>query len=159
LEDGSGIVLLQGLDPSRYSIDELRMLYAAIARQVGTFVYSNRAGEVMRDIRDVGRDGGRAAVQRYGALPEGEGAFLSSYARTLSNGSLRFHTDRCDVVALFCVRQAILVPSYLDFCTWRQRSARETRHVFCRFSKVLWITHDDICSLLTAIVFFHYLRH
>ena len=106
LEDGSGIVLLQGLDPSRYSIDQLRLLYAAIARQVGTFVYSNRAGEVMRDIRDVGRDGGRQAVQRYGALPEGEGAFLSSYARTLSNGSLRFHTDRCDAVALFCVRQA-----------------------------------------------------
>jgi hypothetical protein len=50
-------------DPSRYSVDELRLLYAAIARQVGTFVYSNRAGEVMRDIRDVGRDGGRQAVQ------------------------------------------------------------------------------------------------
>ena len=106
LEDGSGIVLLQGLDPSPYSLGELRLLYAAIARQIGTFVYSNRAGEIMREIRDVGRDGGRAAVQRYGALSEGEGAFLSSYARTLSNGALRFHTDRCDVVALFCVRQA-----------------------------------------------------
>ena len=99
-------MLLQGLDPSRYSLDQLKLLYAAIARQVGNFVYSNRAGEVMREIRDVGRDGGRQAVQRYGALPEREGAFLSSYARTLSNGSLRFHTDRCDVVALFCVRQA-----------------------------------------------------
>jgi hypothetical protein len=54
---------------------------AAIARQVGTFVYSNRAGEVMREIRDVGRDGGRAAVQRYGALPEREGAFLSDGER------------------------------------------------------------------------------
>jgi hypothetical protein len=58
-------VLLQGLDPSRYSLDELKLLYAAIARQVGNFVYS-----VMREIRDVGRDGGRQAVQRYGALPE-----------------------------------------------------------------------------------------
>ena len=28
-------------------------------------------------------DGGRQAVQLYGALPEREGAFLSSYARTL----------------------------------------------------------------------------
>jgi hypothetical protein len=106
LEDGTGIVLLQGLDPSRYSLDELRLLYAAIARQVGTFVYSNRAGELMREIRDVGRDGGCQAVQRYGALPEPQGDFLSSYARTLSNGPLRFHTDRCDAVALFCVRQA-----------------------------------------------------
>jgi hypothetical protein len=102
LEDGSGIVLLQGLDPSPYSLDGLRLLYAAITRQVGTFVYSTRAGEVMREIRD----GGRQAVQRYGALPEAEGTFLSSYARTLSNGALRFHTDRCDVVALFCVRRA-----------------------------------------------------
>jgi hypothetical protein len=106
LEDGSGIVLLQGLDPLRYSVDELKLLYAAISGQIGNFIYSNRAGEIMREIRDVGRDGGRAAVQRYGALPERQGAFLSSYARTLSNGSLRFHTDRCDVVALFCVRQA-----------------------------------------------------
>jgi hypothetical protein len=31
---------------------------------------------------------------------------LSSYARTLSNGPLRFHTDRCDVVGLLCARQA-----------------------------------------------------
>ena len=38
LEDGSGIVLLQGLDPSPYSLDKLSLLYAAIARQVGTFV-------------------------------------------------------------------------------------------------------------------------
>jgi hypothetical protein len=106
LEDGSGIVLLQGLEPSRYSLDELKLLYAAFSRQFGTLVYSNRAGEIMREIRDVGRDGGRAAVQRYGALREGERAFLSSYARTLSNGSLRFHTDRCDVVALYCIRQA-----------------------------------------------------
>lgn len=106
LEDGGGIVLLQGIDPSRYSIDELKLLYAAIARQVGTLVNSNRAGEIMREIRDVGRGGGQTAVQRYGALPESKGAFLSSYARTLSNGPLRFHTDRSDVVALFCIRQA-----------------------------------------------------
>ena len=34
LEDGSGIVLLQGLDPLRYSVDELKLLYAAISRTV-----------------------------------------------------------------------------------------------------------------------------
>ena len=38
--------------------------------------------------------------------PTAGGTFLSSYARTLSNGRLRFHTDRCDVVGLLCVRQA-----------------------------------------------------
>ena len=104
LEDGSGIVLLRGISPGRYSPDALKLLYAGLCRQIGTPVYSNRGGERMREIRDVGRDAGR----RYGALPEGktEGAFLSSYARTLTNRELRFHTDRCDVVALFCIRQA-----------------------------------------------------
>jgi len=56
----------------------------------------------------VTRDDQRDVGERYGALPDPgkPGAFLSSYARTLTNQLLRFHTDRCDVVALFCIRQA-----------------------------------------------------
>lgn len=100
LENGSGLLLLRGIDPARYSLDEARLLYAGLCRRIGTLVYSNRGGEIMRDIRDVGRDVGK----RYGALDDG---FLSSYSRTLSNGALRYHTDRCDVVALFCIRQAV----------------------------------------------------
>jgi hypothetical protein len=59
---------------------------------------------LMRDIRDEGGDLGK----RYGQIDtrDGKGPFLSSYARTLSNGKLRFHTDRTDVVGLLCVRQA-----------------------------------------------------
>jgi hypothetical protein len=111
LEDGSGLVLLRGIEPGRYSPDEQKLLYAGLCRHIGTPVFSNRAGEVMREIRDVTRDaapGGRYVGERYGAQPEAgaPGAFLSSYARTLTNQQLRFHTDRCDVVALFCIRQA-----------------------------------------------------
>jgi len=111
LEEGSGIVLLQGIEPSRYTPGEQKLLYAGLCRHVGTPVYSNRAGEVMREIRDVTHDAAPASRdvgERYGALPEAgkAGAFLSSYARTLTNQQLRFHTDRCDVVALFCIRQA-----------------------------------------------------
>src|ERR1051325_1932351 len=108
LEEGSGIVLLRGLDPGRYTPDELRLLYAGLCRHIGTLVYSNRAGEIMREIRDVTRDGADPG-QRYGALSDAgrPSAFLSSYARTLTNQQLRFHTDRCDVVALFCIRQAL----------------------------------------------------
>ena len=112
LEDGSGIVLLRGIEPGRYAPADLKLLYAGLCRQIGTLVHSNRAGEVMREIRDVTRDvagpGARSVGERYGALPDGgePGAFLSSYARTLTNRELRFHTDRCDVVALFCIRQA-----------------------------------------------------
>lgn len=108
LEDGSGLLLLQGLDPGRYDRDTLRVLYAGLARHIGRTVFSNRAGEIMREIRDVTRDAVDAG-QRFGALPDGgkTGAFLSSYARTLTSGALRHHTDRCDVVTLFCVRQAM----------------------------------------------------
>ena len=57
----------------------------------------------MRAIRDEGAHAGRT----YGETKDQTGAtFLSSYARTLTNGSLRFHTDRTDVVGLLCVRQA-----------------------------------------------------
>ena len=59
----------------------------------------------MREIRDEGSEAG----QRYGQVTTGAGqgqAFLSSYARTLTNGALRFHTDRTDVVGLLCVQQA-----------------------------------------------------
>src|SRR5580704_2884233 len=105
LENGSGLLLLRGIEVGRYSLDQLKLLYAGLGRQLGTFVHSNRGGEIMREIRDVGRDVG----QRYGELP-GDGsapAFLSSYSRTLSNQGLRYHTDRCDVVGLFYVRQAM----------------------------------------------------
>lgn len=101
LEDGSGLLLLRGLDPDRYSLPELKILYAGLCRSLGTLVYSNRGGERMREIRDVGADVGK----RYGQLP-GDG-FLSSYSRTLSNQALRYHTDRCDAVGLFCIRQAM----------------------------------------------------
>jgi hypothetical protein len=108
LEEGCGLLLLRGLDPSRYSPDELKLLYAGLCRHIGTLVYSNRAGEIMREIRDVTRDDNRGVGERYGALPDAgkPGAFLSSYARTLTSQLLRFHTDRCDVVGLFCIRQA-----------------------------------------------------
>ena len=101
LENGSGLLMLRGIDVGRYTQHELKLLYAGFCRQLGTLVYSNRGGEIMREIRDVGADVGK----RYGELP-GDG-FLSSYSRTLSNGSLRYHTDRCDVVGLFCIRQAM----------------------------------------------------
>src|SRR5205823_10334006 len=108
LEDGCGLMLLRGIEPGRYSLDELKLLYAGLCRHIGSLVHSNRAGEIMREIRDVTRDEARDVGERYGALPDAgkPGAFLSSYARTLTNQLLRFHTDRCDVVALFCIRQA-----------------------------------------------------
>ncbi|HEV8673602.1 MAG TPA: TauD/TfdA family dioxygenase [Methylomirabilota bacterium] len=105
LEDGGGVVNLRGLPVERYSADELRQIWFGLGSHLGRPVFQNRRGELMREIRDEGAGVG----ERYGQIPApagGERAVLSSYARTLSNGPLRFHTDRCDVVGLLCVGQA-----------------------------------------------------
>lgn len=103
LENGCGMVKLAGLPVARYSPDDLRRIWYGIGCHLGTPVFQNRSGELMRDIRDEGTGIG----ERYGQIEKQDGnKFLSSYARTLSSGQLRFHTDRCDVVGLLCVRQA-----------------------------------------------------
>ncbi len=107
LENGTGMVKLRGVPVERYSEDQLRKLYFGLGANVGMPVFQNRRGELMRHIRDEGGDVGK----RYGQIERVRMAdgrpFLSSYARTLTNGALRFHTDRTDVVALLCVRQAL----------------------------------------------------
>jgi hypothetical protein len=79
-------------------------MYWGLGTHLGTPVFQNRSGELMRAIRDEGAHVGRT----YGQTKDAKGStFLSSYARTLTNGGLRFHTDRTDVVGLLCVRQAM----------------------------------------------------
>jgi hypothetical protein len=103
LENGCGIMKLRGFPVDRYSEDDLRRLYFGLGTHLGTPVFQNRSGELMRAIRDEGAHVGRT----YGQTQDQKGGtFLSSYARTLTNGGLRFHTDRTDVVGLLCVRQA-----------------------------------------------------
>jgi len=94
---------LKGFPVARHSEDDLRRMYWGLATHLGTPVFQNRSGELMRAIRDEGAHVGRT----YGETKDQSGGrFLSSYARTLTNGGLRFHTDRTDVVGLLCVRQA-----------------------------------------------------
>jgi hypothetical protein len=104
LENGSGIMKLRGFPVDKYDEADLRRMYFGFGAHLGTPVFQNRSGELMRAIRDEGAHVGRT----YGEVKdEKKGTtFLSSYARTLSNGELRFHTDRTDVVGLLCVRQA-----------------------------------------------------
>ena len=104
LEEGSGVVKLVGLPVDAYDDWALRMLWFGIGSHLGTPVYQNTEGELMRAICDEGPDVGT----RYGQvkLDDQGGTFLSSKARAQSNRLLRFHTDRCDVVGLLCVRKA-----------------------------------------------------
>ena len=103
LENGCGIMKLKGFPVANHSEDDLRRMYWGLGTHLGTPVFQNRSGELMRAIRDEGAHVGRT----YGETKDQKGGtFLSSYARTLTNGGLRFHTDRTDVVGLLCVRQA-----------------------------------------------------
>jgi hypothetical protein len=104
LENGCGMVKLRGFPVDRYAVEDLRRLYWGFCSHLGRPVFQNRSGELMRDIRD---EGAANAGERFGSrIATKDGAFLSSYARTLTNAGLRYHTDRTDAVGLLCVRQA-----------------------------------------------------
>ncbi len=102
LEEGCGVIRVTGLPVGRYSETEIETLFSGICRHLGTPVYQDPQRQRIRKICDEGSGVG----ERYGALEAADGTFLSSRARTASTGPLRFHTDRADVVALLCVRQA-----------------------------------------------------
>jgi hypothetical protein len=103
LESGCGIVRLRGLPVSRWSQAQLEMLWMGFACHLGTPVFQNAYGQLLREIRDEGGDVG----ERYGQRDTVSGTFLSSRARTASGAELRFHTDRCDIVCLLCLREAL----------------------------------------------------
>jgi hypothetical protein len=85
LESGCGVVKLSGLPVSRYSEDDLRIIFYGVGTHLGTPVGQNGERGLMRDIRDNSKNGGK---------------------RVDSTDGLRWHTDRADVVGLLCVRRA-----------------------------------------------------
>lgn len=100
LENGRGAVRLRGLPVERYSEDDLRQIFWGIGRYLGTAIYQNARGEIMGEVRDETR----LSAKTYDETPEGKVA--SARARSRSTGPLRWHTDRCDVIALLCASNA-----------------------------------------------------
>ena len=104
LEEGRGLAKLSGLAAARYADEDLKAIWYGIGLHLGTPVSQSHTGLRMKVIRDEGASVGEV----YGEMREGAGpSFLSAYARAVSNGPLRFHTDRTDVVGLLCVDQAL----------------------------------------------------
>ncbi len=68
---------------------------------LGTAVHQNAHGELIGEVRDEVRLYGEVVQP---AVPAGDG--VTSRAKARSSGPLRWHTDRCDVVGLLCVRAA-----------------------------------------------------
>lgn len=98
LEDGRGMVRLRGLDPARYDELDRRRIFWGLAAHLGIALYQNTRGEIMGEVRDETRDTSPTYIDA------GPDRVKSSRARARSTGPLRFHTDRSDVIALFCVR-------------------------------------------------------
>jgi len=88
LERGCGVANIRGIPTGDFSMEDLRWVLWGIGAHLGTAVSQNKAGEFFAEVRDYGEQLG---------LPSSRGYRSAS--------SLRFHTDRCDVVALLCARQ------------------------------------------------------
>ncbi len=100
LEDGAGVVRLSGLPVERFSREELRTLFWGLCVNLGTPLFQNTTGEFIGEVKD--ETGAGIAV-----TGGGDGPVPSARARSRSTGPLRFHTDKCDVLALLCASNGI----------------------------------------------------
>ena len=100
LENGAGAVRLRGLPVERYTDDDIRTIFWGLGRHLGTAVYQNARAEIMGEVRDETKRPDKTYTETR------EGEIASARARSRSTGPLRWHTDRCDVIALLCVRNA-----------------------------------------------------
>lgn len=89
INNGRGFLLVRGLPKDRFNDDEVRAMFWGIGLYLGVPVSQNSYGEMLGDVYDEGVKMGTGRVRGY---------------RT--NQRLMFHTDRCDIVGLLCVRSA-----------------------------------------------------
>jgi len=89
LEEGVGIFQFRGFDVAPFSKDDLRLIYWGLGKHMGTVVSQSSDGDLLGDVRNIGLDI---------MSPKGRGY--------KTNQKLSFHTDSCDVVALFVMRTA-----------------------------------------------------
>ena len=86
---GRGFVLLRGLS---VELDDwmLRACYWVIVNLLGRLISQNSYGDRLCDVTDTGAEAGGRRVRGY-----------------QTSARLRFHTDRCDLVGLLCLRPAM----------------------------------------------------
>ncbi|MEC5126034.1 TauD/TfdA family dioxygenase [Verrucomicrobiales bacterium BCK34] len=89
LENGSGAILLRGFPLSTHTKDSARDTFREWTGSLGTLLSQNESGDTVFDVSDAG--------------------FAKDDPRTRgpnTKNKLSFHTDRCDVIAFLCWRQA-----------------------------------------------------
>ena len=101
LENGLGAVRVTGLPVAGRSVKDLRRIFWGIGTHMGVTVHQNARGEIIGEVRDESGDPAPTYVA------PSAGKVKSSRARARSNGPLRFHTDRADIIALLCAQNSM----------------------------------------------------
>ncbi|MBX9702169.1 MAG: TauD/TfdA family dioxygenase [Acetobacteraceae bacterium] len=100
LEHGGGIVRLSGLPVDRYPMPALKALFWGLCANLGTPLIQTHAGEVLAEVKD-------ETGQGLAVTGGGPGPVPSARMRSRSTGPLRWHTDKCDILALLCASNGI----------------------------------------------------
>lgn len=87
VREGRGLLLLRGFPVERVDPDDLRLMYIGLGSHFGRPVSQSTMGDLIGDVVNVG------------GKDERERAYRNSRA-------LRLHTDRCDHLAMLCIRPA-----------------------------------------------------
>jgi hypothetical protein len=134
LEHGPGVVRLTGLPVGRFSTDSLRRLFWGFCVNLGTPLYQTSAGEVLGEVKD---ETGTGAALTYDS---GQGALISARTVARSTGALRFHTDKCDLLALLCASNAIEggVSKVVSSVTIHNEMARRRPDLLAEFYRPFW---------------------
>ena len=86
---GRGFVLIRGLDPERYSLQEIATIFWGVGAHIGAAMPQNAKGHLLGHVTDLGFKQSDPATRTY-----------------QTNARQGFHTDSADVVGLLCLRPA-----------------------------------------------------
>jgi hypothetical protein len=89
LEAGPGMFMIRGFPIERHSVADARAIYWLLGKHLGTAVSQSDEGDVLGDVRDI-------------RVPADSPRFRAYK----TSGRAAFHTDSCDVAALFVLRTA-----------------------------------------------------
>lgn len=89
INEGRGFLLLKGFPAEQYSVAECQVAAMLINSYFGTPISQNKHGDIMLDVKSLGRKLGEFQVRGYD-----------------TDSELRFHNDECDILSLMCLQPA-----------------------------------------------------
>ena len=88
LDRGRGLVMLRGFPVDEFDLPELRLIYLGLGCHLGRPVSQSAMGDLVGDVINIGDKDRNERAYR-------------------SRRKLQLHTDRCDNIAMLCIRPAV----------------------------------------------------